>query len=179
MILSPSLFEIIVTASIVSLPACRLIWPHHFKYYDSPTTPRQLLPTRMLQLDVRIVLIMSIIVFGLVLESLIELRTDLVHWIPGIFFLGCSVLTLYRYRHIPFITEGALAVSMTMLFELEWLMILFIPFYLVLFFDHRTMGIEKRQEAPAETLSTPCYLAIVFMGVISAIAAELWIPGAI
>ena len=110
----------------------RLIWMHHFKHYPETRPTRSLLPAQLLQPEVRLILIMAIMVFGTLWEALDAVDRHWIHWVPGITLMTASILALNYFRRVPLLSEGAMAVGIAMLFELEWIGVLLIPAYLAI-----------------------------------------------
>lgn len=177
-LLSPAYPDLLVMTGIISAAVARLIWMHHFKHYPQNRPTRPLLPAQLLQPEVRLILIMAIMVLGTMWEAVDVVDRHWIHWVPGITLLAVSMLALNYFRRVPLLSEGALAAGIAMLFELELIGLLLIPAYLAVLLDHRLRTAHAGQVhegAMQRSFSLPGYRMITVIGLVAAIAVELWI----
>lgn len=153
---------------LASLGLSSLVWKIHHK------RGRNILPAAATMLENRVLYIALIIMAGLVWDVL-DPHSDLwLYRVPGILALVVSLAAMGLFTRRPLLAEACLAVAMAVLLELQWLVILLIPFYLSIILDTRgprtvPAGLHSYQPLPVHS-----YGALFTIGLTSIMITETW-----
>ncbi len=170
LLLPPDLVTTLLVGSAVALALCSWVWKRHF------THGKSLLPAGFVRLENRVIYLALIVVLGIILEALDPLVDPWQHWIPGMALLALSAAAMGLVVRRPSLAEAALAVALAVLFELHWLALLLVPFYLALILEQRRLAPKPDQGNGWQPLKAPSYAALASLGFTAALITELWIP---
>jgi protein-S-isoprenylcysteine O-methyltransferase Ste14 len=160
--------HLVLIAAIAAVTLTSWVWKRHFR------SGARVLPHAALRRESRVGLILLIILFGGTLDAFDVFSAPWIFWVPGPILLAISVsLSRRKAPEYPYLAEASLAMAMAFLFELPWLAALLVPLYLALILDTRLPS-PVRDGRAWGALPAQSYAALVCVGIVTALAVDLW-----